>query len=271
MNLYLYSLANPANFFDPSGHFAANECDPPFDRYMEGFSLSYGGSLSGMEEVILGRRRLDEIFFIYTVEWEWVYDFIHGEWAVFTAASQSYETSLGISVNATQYQGTIDGFRNYTEEVGIEAYKGEVWNNGFNVGVSFLNVFGFGYTQWRAGPANQYATNWRDMWTTEVHLDRMTINYTGYYASVGYSETPLGVVLKPLFPMGFGASGALFGGPGVAKRSTEVFEADRERMAYLIETGLDPSNEIGIRPILGGPLFNPKRKEAAEILRSYSW
>jgi RHS repeat-associated protein len=242
-----------------------NACElAPFDGYVEGFSISYGGALSGIQETILGRRRPSEIFFIYTVEWEWVYDFKHGEWAVFTAAAQTSETSLGINISAAQYQGMIDGFRNYPDETGIGAYEGAVWNSGFSVGATFLNVYEFGYTQWRAGPANQYATDLGDLWTTEVNFDRMTIDYTGYYASVGYSKNSLLVNLS-----GVQLGATLSGGPGVARRRTEIFETNSEQMADIIESGLDPG--LGIRPILGGPLFNPKRREAAEVLRSYSW
>ncbi|MEJ2559558.1 MAG: RHS repeat-associated core domain-containing protein [Anaerolineae bacterium] len=245
---------------------SGNQCDPPYDGYVEGFSISYGGALSGLEEIILGRRHINEIFFVYTVEFEWVYDFIHKERGVFLAASQTFETSLGVNATAAQYQGTIDGFSNYPS---IRGYEGAVWNSGFSVGASFLNAYELGYTQWQAGPANQYATGLGDLSTTEVDFDSMKINYTGYFASFGYSVDPPGALLNPLFPKGLGPSGVLVGGPGVARQMRGPFPASSEQMADMIESGHDP--ELGIRPIIGGPLFNPKRRQAAEVLRNYAW
>jgi RHS repeat-associated protein len=260
------SSANGAPMTGVAPSLSGNQCDPPYDGYVEGFSISYGGALSGLEEIILGRRHINEIFFVYTVEFEWVYDFIHKERGIFLAASQTFETSLGVNATAAQYQGTIDGFSNYPS---IRGYEGAVWNSGHSVGSSLLNAYELGYTQWQAGPANQYATDLGDLSTTEVDFDRMKINYTGYFASFGYSIDPLGALLNPLFPKVFGPSGVLVGGPGVARQMRGPLEASSEQMADIIESGLDP--ELGIRPIIGGPLFNPKRRQAAEVLRNYAW
>jgi hypothetical protein len=249
---------------------SGNPCDPPYDGYVEGFSLAYGGTISGISEVIQGRRRPDEIFVIYVVEFEWVYDFRDGEWAVFLAASQTLETSLGISGSAAMYQGTIDGFGNYLDK-GIGAYEGNVWNDGFNVGASFLNAWELGHTRWQANPANQYAENLGELRGTTVQHDKFKVDYSGYFASFGYSLGPLSAVFGPMFPKAVGPAGALFFGPGVAQQRRGPYDASSEQMANPIESGLDPESGIGTRPIIGGPLFNPKRREAAEVLRNYSW
>lgn len=97
----------------------------------------------------------------------------------------------------------------------------------------------------------------------------MKINYTGYFASFCYSIDPVGTLLNPLFPKVLGPSAVLVGGPGVARQMRGPFRASSEQVADIIEAGLDP--ELGIRPIIGGPLFNPKRRQAAEVLRNYAW
>jgi RHS repeat-associated protein len=172
MNPYLYSLANPANFFDPSGHFATNECDPPFDGYLEGISLSFGGSLIYLEQVALGQRQFDEVLFTYSIATEWVYDFVDKQWAVFMSWSQTADVSLGASLGTTHYQGTIDGFRTVKPEAEkaeyIDAYSGPFWVHGFNVGVSVFNVHGFGHSESTATTASQYATTVGEIVTTSL-------------------------------------------------------------------------------------------------------
>jgi hypothetical protein len=91
----------------------------------------------------------------------------------------------------------------------------------------------------------------------------------GQPANGAYSIDPVGTLLNPLFLKVLGPSGVLVGGPGVARQMRGPFRASSEQMADIIESGLDP--ELGIRPIIGGPLFNPKRRQTAEVLRNYAW
>jgi RHS repeat-associated protein len=282
MNPYLYSLANPANFFDPSGHFATNECDPPFDGYLEGISLSYGGSLVYLEQVALGQRQLDEIFFIYTLAAEWVYDFAHKEWSIFAAWSQTAETSLGVSMSTTHYQGTIDGFSNYRREIGVDGYEGPFWVQGFNVGVSFY-LYGFGFSKTRANPMSQEATNLEQMLTATVYKNKMTVDYYGFYASLGKS-IDLGSVAwvlarnKPLWDLvnladtSMSPAFVLSGGSSSSERVGPLYrESTAEQLARIIEEGYNPvePNLLGRRITYFNPLFIPRRHQAVKVLRTY--
>jgi hypothetical protein len=149
MNPYLYSMANPTSYLDPSGHFATDDCDPPYDGYMEGFSLTYSNFPHWVDEVASGERSPDEIFFAQTVAIEWVYDFEHTQWAVFKSASQVFETNYGLNLSETYYQGTIDGFRNYDD---ISGYAGPFYVRSMNGQLTLFDMFGFGATGSLANP-----------------------------------------------------------------------------------------------------------------------
>ncbi len=289
MNPYLYSLANPANFFDPSGYFATNECDPPFDGYMEGVSLTYSNFADWVDQVGFGRRPLGEVFFAKTIAIEWVYDFEHTEWAVFLGASQTFETSFGVSASTMHYQGTIDGFWKYSD---VSRYGGPFYTRGRHL-AGTLYLYGFGISESTANPieGNQWIDNLQQARTATILYDKMTVTYRGYYASLGLS-----IDLTDIMQLE-GVSTAVTGVPmgtstgfSVGSSTAAPLEGqgpfnlhgNSEELARLIEEGLDAECNledcrIAYR-LLGGrrltafnPLLSPLRKNALSVLRHYRW
>jgi RHS repeat-associated protein len=287
MNPYLYSLANPANFFDTSGYFATNECDPPFDGYMEGVSLTYSNFADWVDQVGFGRRPHGEVFFAKTVAIEWVYDFEHTQWAVFLGASQTFETSFGLSASTMHYQGTIDGF---WKNADVEDYGGPFYILGLN-GQFSIYLFGFGTVGSLAHPidGNQWIGNMQQARTATILYDKMTVAYRGYYASIGLS---VGLTelrgLKELSTTILGIPMSASGGVSIgSSKSVSIhgpfdLNHNSEELARLIEEGLDAEcNLEDCGPdyrLLGGkrltafnPLLSPLRKNAFSVLRYYRW
>jgi RHS repeat-associated protein len=274
LNPYLYSLANPIDFFDPSGYAPGNACSPPFDGYMEGLSLSYGGLLSYFAEFLSGQRRLEEIYFKYSVAVEWVYDFEHDQMALFHTVAQTFEPvlspnnfiDLGVSLDTTHYQGTIDGFGNYPDVTG---YEGAMMVRGANVGMS-LYLYGGEYTKSEAYPTDTYIDKLSDVWTVEINRDLMTVNYTGFSASLGGAINSLrgftAPTLDPSVGLSVGASlSSAVEGPIRLENS--------EQMARVIEQGLNSFSLVpdflGRRVTYLNPLLIPKRMRAVKVLRTY--
>jgi hypothetical protein len=268
---YQYVGGNPTNRADPSGHFAQECEEPPFDGFVEGFQIRVGGWLKyGLD--LLGGNSWQDVYFSVFTGAEWVWDFEHKEMALFTYEGEVFEPFNAGSLSVTFYDGTIDGFKNFPNKK-VLGYNGPFVGVGNSWGAVF--IAGGGMSESYGYPADDYVEIEKsilDAAKVNIYPEKMTASYKGFYLSGGI-QGDIGVPLPsvPKLPgwlsLGFETSTSNY------TSATPPIKASASEMAKWISSGQDfayPVWWLNGKRYSWFPLrYSQNRNKALHALKTY--